>query len=144
MRHAQLRSVAHNLAASLASGIGLMIGVYETDVFGEAARSPGGTLTVDFLAGDVTQGRASAMLARAVRLYRDALPVLCAKHRVPAAAFAELTAQYQASPHSGIVVTVKDRSGKRTCTVYGGSDGQRLRTLDRDGRVRRMPVRRVS
>jgi hypothetical protein len=49
MKHAELRSIVHNVADSLASGIGLMIGVYNSDTFGEAARSPSGLITVDFL-----------------------------------------------------------------------------------------------
>ncbi len=59
MKHAVLTSVAHNIADSLASGIGLMIGVYEMDIFGEAAHSSEGFIEVDFLTG------ASACAARA-------------------------------------------------------------------------------
>lgn len=42
MKHDVLRSVAHNVAASLASGVGLLIGVHQLDVFGDARRSPRG------------------------------------------------------------------------------------------------------
>ena len=36
MKHDELRSIGHNIADSLASGCGLMIGVYDMDIFGEA------------------------------------------------------------------------------------------------------------
>lgn len=35
MKFDTLRSIGHNIADSLGSGIGLLIGVYEMDVFGE-------------------------------------------------------------------------------------------------------------
>jgi len=41
------------VADSFASGIGIPIGVYATDVFGEAEESPDGFITVDFLNGKV-------------------------------------------------------------------------------------------
>ena len=72
MKFDQLRSIGHNIADSLASGAGLMVGFYEMDVFGEAARSSEGFIEVDFLAGISSGGSASPYLARAVELYRDA------------------------------------------------------------------------
>ena len=50
-----------------------MIGQYELDVFGEAARSPEGVLTVDFLSGHCVEGMASASLARAIGLHQVTL-----------------------------------------------------------------------
>lgn len=129
MKHGELRSIAHNIADSLASGIGLLIGAYELDVFGEAARSPDRALTVDFLAGTVSGGEVSAELARAVRLYRDALPGLCAKHRTTPAAFRELAARYQASATGNrFTVTIEDQRGRRSSTGYAGTPGRRVRT----------------
>jgi hypothetical protein len=49
MKFGELTSIGHNIAHSLASGIGLMIGMYEMDVFGEAANSPEGYFLVDFI-----------------------------------------------------------------------------------------------
>ena len=48
MKHAERRAIVHNVADSLGSGIGLMIGHYEMDVYGDAQRSPEGAITVDF------------------------------------------------------------------------------------------------
>jgi hypothetical protein len=47
MKFGTLKSIGHNIAESLASGIGMMIGVYEMDVFGEAAAAPQGYIEVD-------------------------------------------------------------------------------------------------
>ncbi len=41
--------LAHNIADSLASGIGLMIGVYDSDVYAEAASSDSGAVSVNFI-----------------------------------------------------------------------------------------------
>ena len=57
MKHDQIRSVAHNIASSLASGTGLLIGMYEMNVFGEAASSPEGFIKIDFLTGTTSGGR---------------------------------------------------------------------------------------
>lgn len=76
MKHGELRAFVHNVADSLASGIGLLIGVYGTDVFGEARLSHDGSLTVDFLNGTIVEGGASKSLAAAVSLYREALAKL--------------------------------------------------------------------
>ncbi len=51
MKFDELRSIGHNIADSLASGTGLLIGIYGTDIFGEASRSPERFITVDFLTG---------------------------------------------------------------------------------------------
>jgi hypothetical protein len=87
MKHAVLASLGHNIADSFASGIGLMIGVYDMDVFGEAAASQEGFIEVDFLTGSTTGAATSASLARAISLYAEALPGLCKKHGVEATDF---------------------------------------------------------
>jgi hypothetical protein len=47
MKFDELRSIAHNIADSLASGNGFLIGVYDMHLFGEASQSPEGFMTVD-------------------------------------------------------------------------------------------------
>lgn len=49
-----LRAIAHNIVDLLGTGIDLLIGVYEMDIFGEASKSPDGFIRVDFLTGEVT------------------------------------------------------------------------------------------
>lgn len=140
MKHAQLRSVAHNIADSFACGMGFMIGVYEIDVFGEAAGSAGGAIAVDFLAGTIVEGDASGELRRAAALYRDALPGLCAKHGGSTDDFRELKVRYWSIPTGRrFAVTVEDASGRRSTTEYGGLEAQRLKVVDGHGRLRPKP-----
>jgi len=49
MKTGTLRAIAHNIADSLGSGFGLLIGVYDMNVFDEAKKSSGGVITIDFL-----------------------------------------------------------------------------------------------
>jgi hypothetical protein len=138
MKFDELRSIGHNIAHSLASGIGLLIGVYSTDVFGEAARSPEGFITVDFLAGTSVGGKPSPSLARAFELYRDALTDLCERHGTSPAIFRELTARYSVDGYGAhFVVTAEDHQGHRSVDEYVGWEGKRPKVLDRQGRVRR-------
>jgi hypothetical protein len=87
-----LGAIAYNLADSLGSGIGMLIGVCEMDAFGEAARSPEGFVRIDFFTGKVTHGVVSPSLTEAIAKYRAALPALCAKHGASIEGFRELSA----------------------------------------------------
>src|ERR1700754_245372 len=138
MKFDELRSIGHNIADSLASGVGLLVGVYEMDVFGEARRTPEHCIVVDFLSEEIIEGRASRSLAHAIALYGKALPDLCAKHRGSHAMFGELTTRYSVDAHGPrFVVTVEDHEGHRAVDEYEGVPGRRIRTLDHLGRVRR-------
>ena len=135
MKFNELRSLAHNIADSVASGIGLMVGVYEMDVFDEARRSPDGSIELDFLTGTVSGGNTSRKLARAADLYGQALPGLCARHRTTPASFRELQARYYGTGWR-YLVTVEDCTGRRATDAYEGVPGRRVRQLDMLGRVR--------
>jgi hypothetical protein len=115
MKIGTLRAIAHNIADSLGSGIGLLIGVYEMDVFGEAVRSSDRFIEVDFLSGKATHGALSPSLAGAVEKYRAALPELCVKHGASIAAdFRELSARYSVDIFDRrLEVTIEDRTGRR-------------------------------
>ncbi len=140
MKHAQLRAIVHNIADSLASGIGLMIGVYELDVFGEAARSQKGAITVDFLVGEVVGGQPSASLAHAVALYGAAFARHCASAGGRVEDVREAKAYYWTDVlQRRFTVTVTDSTGHCSSTEYAGSPGQRLKILDGLGRLRPMP-----
>src|SRR5258706_8798219 len=138
MKFDQLRSIGHNIAQSLASGVGLLVGLYELDVFGEAKRSPEGFITVDFLTGRCEGAAPSTYLADGIGRYRSALPDLCRRHDVPMSAFRVLTARYAVAHDDGhFVVTVEDEEGRRAVDEYVGVNGRRIRVLDHLGRVRR-------
>nr|WP_321359639.1 hypothetical protein [uncultured Hyphomonas sp.] len=138
-----MKSVGHNISHSLASGIGLLIGHCNMDIFGEAASSDEGFIIVDFVNGTSSGGRVSSSLAGAISAYAKALPDLCLRHGLEAGAFRKLTTRYF---NSGIrecfVVTVEDHHGRRSEDEYCGSDGTRAMVLDQQGRIR--PKRSVS
>ena len=75
MKFDELRSIGHNIADSLGSGIGFLIGggFYDMDVFGEAGRSAEGFMAIDFLTGETAGAKPSRYLARAIARYRTAL-----------------------------------------------------------------------
>ena len=138
MKFGVLKSVGHNIADSLASGIGLMIGVYEMDIFREAAAHPDGFIDVDFLSGTSSAGNASPDVARAVKLYAEALPGLCASHGIDSAAFGKLTARFSGQAlFTEFIVTVEDRQGRQSVDRYTGRPGKRVKVLDHLGRIRR-------
>ena len=129
MKYGSLKSLGHNIADSLASGIGLMIGVYEMNVFAEAASAAEGFIKVDFLNASSTGGDASSGLSRAIGLYRDALPTLCEKHGIDPNQIKTLEARYGTDPVYGphFTVTVEDSDGRRSTDQYVGVPGKRLR-----------------
>ena len=138
MKFGELRSIGHNIADSLTSGIGLLIGVYQMDVFDEALRAPEGYIEVDFLKGAVTHGVATQHLRRAIVLYTQALPSLCLKHRCSVTAFRSLTARFSVgSDGPRFDVSIEDQRGRSVTDEYIGSPGKYIRVLDANGRVRR-------
>jgi hypothetical protein len=138
MKLADLRSIGHNIADSLACGNGFLVGLYGTDIFGEARRSPERCITIDFVSGKVVSGRASRSLAGAIALYADALADLCKKHGTSHTVFRELTVRYSGDAHGRrFVVTVEDHQGRRVADEYVGIASRRIRILDGLGRVRR-------
>ncbi|PZN94214.1 MAG: hypothetical protein DCF29_25710 [Alphaproteobacteria bacterium] len=126
IKFGELRSVVHNAADSLGSGIGLMIGVYDMDIYGEAGCSPGGAIVVDFLTGKVIEGEASESLRNAVELYRTAFDQLCVRHGVEPWAFKVATASFGTDPSLGrhFTVHVEDREGRAATDRFLGSPGK--------------------
>jgi hypothetical protein len=123
-----LQSIVHNAADSLGSGIGLMIGVYEMDIYAEAGRSLDGAITVDFLTGKVIEGEASSGLQKAVALYRTGFDELCTRHGVEPWSFKVATARFGTHAALGrhFTVHVEDREGRVATDRFIGSPGRRL------------------
>ena len=136
MKHDKLRSIAHNVAYSLASGDSVMIGVFDVNVFAEARTTSKGSLTVDFLGGRVLDGETSKRLAEAVKLFREVLPSFCKTHGASIEDFREFGARYLAGS-SRFLVTIEDRRGKRSSTEYEGFSGRRALMTDGLGRIRK-------
>jgi hypothetical protein len=70
-----LRAVGHNIADSCGGGIGLLVGIYDFDVYGEACSRKDGRVTVDFLEGEAMNAVVSSSLANVIAKYRDGLQV---------------------------------------------------------------------
>jgi hypothetical protein len=110
--------------------------MYQMDVFGEAARSRDGVVTIDFLTGKATRGDVSSSLARAIKLYRKVLPKFCAKHGASLQDFTEPSVDYYGVARRRVVVTVKDRNGHQCVDEYVGWPLKRIKFVDRLGRIR--------
>lgn len=137
MKIGTLRAIAHNVADSLGSGIGMLAAVYDIDIFAEAKKSSGGIITVDFLAAKATRGKVSPALMGAIVKYHKALPDLCGKHGASIEDFKTLTASYSASPISRrIVVRIRDSIGRRCMDEYVGTPARHVKVTDRLGRIR--------
>ena len=130
MKFGELKSIGHNIADSLASGICLLIGYYEIEIYSEAVRTPEGSITVNFLDGTSTGGKPSSGLAEAIQLYSGALVDLCKRHGIDASAFKTLIAEYAVDAVYGghFTVTVEDQNGRRSTDRYVGMPGRRVRT----------------
>lgn len=129
MKFGELKSIGHNIADSLASGIGLMIGVYETDVFGEARATSAGFIEVDFLNGSTMGGTPSRTLQRAIELYRNQLESLCERHGTRRELFRVLKARYATDKVYGAFYTViiADHFGRTATDKFIGVPGRRVR-----------------
>ncbi|QKD16232.1 hypothetical protein [Mesorhizobium sp. NZP2077] len=137
MKHDDLRAIAHNIADSLASGYSALSGYYGADVFGEAATSPQSYLTVDFLAGKVTEGTASEYLSTVIARYRDVLPDFCTRNGAALSDFRQLTARFSDGRRGKhMIITVEDSRGRQSTTEYVGMPGRRIKVIDSLGRVR--------
>lgn len=138
MKIGALQSIGHNLADSVASGLGFLIGVYSMDVYGEASAMPEGYIEVDFLTGATTGGKPSSSLARALKLYSEiALPRLCETHGATLCEFRRLDVRFWPGPMYGrFEVKVEGRKGRVSTAEYEGAPGRRVKVLDHLGRLR--------
>lgn len=133
MKLGVLRSIGHNLADSFACGMGLLVGVYHIDVFGEARVSRDGVITVDFLKGVPIACEPSTTLRHAISLYGRALDDLCGRHGAKRSDFADLRVRFGVDKVRGqnFTVTVEDERGRRAEDVYVCLPGRRIRPLSK-------------
>ncbi len=129
MKLGELRSLGHNIADSLACGIGFMIGVYETNIFAEASAGEEGFITVDFIDGTTVGSPISTAAQDTICRYRDALPSLCERHRIAFSDIKALTARYGTDRAYGrhFSVYVECTKGRKATDQYIGIPGRRLR-----------------
>lgn len=133
----KIRAVGHNIADSVASGMGLMIGFYTMDVYAEVAATPEGYIDVDFLSGRTSGGLVSQSFANAVKKYQKELPSLCERHGITAQDFRRLTVRFSGQGIlRGFSVTTEDNQGRTSIDQFRGIPGKRVKILDHLGRVR--------
>ena len=128
MRFGELKSIAHNFADSISSGIGLPIGTYGYDIFGEAQASPDGYIEIDFIASRIYGGETSRVLTEALREYKKWLPTLTAKHGAEVSDFTELTVRFAVDVVRGpyFTVSMSDTQGRSDKSTYSGYGGRTL------------------
>ncbi|MGA0615863.1 hypothetical protein [Paracoccus sp. KR1-242] len=142
MKHGQLRSVAHNLADSLASGVSLITGFCDLHVYEDAMRSEGGVLTIDLLNGQVITGTPSPDLAAAVLRIPEEFDRLSRGKCLSRGECRSALAHFHANQvMHGFTLVVEDSSGRVTETDFQGVPARRVSELDHLGRVRRSAIR---
>lgn len=143
MKHAKLQAIVHNVADSLGSGISLMTGFYDLDVYTDAGNSPTKTLRLDLLGGVVMEGEARANLVAALQRVPGALLEQCKKAGVSREDFRRAEVVFRVDTvEPGFTILVEDRSGRLTETDYLGAPAKREKVLDAYGRVAPKPSRR--
>jgi hypothetical protein len=128
MKHGELVAITHNLADSMSSGIGLMIGFHPMNIYHEAAKSPDGHITIDMLTGAVTGGPVSQDLKDAFEQYRVVMPQHLARHGAEIEDFAALTIRFWVHRnHPHFRVAVCDQRGKASEADYAGNPAKRVK-----------------
>ena len=142
MKHAKMQAIVHNVADSLGSGISLMTGYYDLDVYKDAHNSPGKTLRLDLLGGVVMEGEARDNLIAALQRVPEALAAQCAKAGISWDDFHRAEVVFRIGKVGpGFTILVEDRAGKLTETDYKGSPAKREKAMDVYGRVVSKPSR---
>jgi hypothetical protein len=139
VKFAVLASIGHDLADSL-SGCSLLTGCYSLSPFEDAARSAGGFVEIDLLAGRCTRGHVSQDLSIAAAIVAsEALPRLCAKAGGSPSEFKSLLVRYRADAVEPLIeVTVENEAGRRRTDYYLTWPARRRKILDPLGRIRPM------
>lgn len=139
MKHSRLHGVAHNFADSLAGGLSFVVPNYAilTHIFAEAAANEDGYIVADFLTGKAEGAYPDGEIEHALPLFRSAFPEFCEKHGVEFTDFTAFLVRFVAGKSgNSYVITIQDRSGRRSSREYVGSAGKRAETLDELGRRR--------
>ena len=132
----KLCDTTHNFTDSLASGLGFVVGYYETNVFADAACNPDGYLVVDFLTGQLDEGNASDQLLHALPVFRNEFESFCQKPGATKSDFTEFKTRFEAGRRGNMYsITITDARGRRSSIDYKGIPGKRIKMLDDQGRI---------
>lgn len=133
-----LTAIGHNIADSVGSGVGLMVGVYSMDIYSEAASTEEGYIDVDFLTGSTFGGSTSLSLMKALKLYSKELPRFCERSGVEVIELRTLSVRFLTKNlEPTCIVTIEDQHGRFSIDEYQGIPARRVKKLDYLGRVRR-------
>ena len=142
MKHSKLQAIVHNVADSLGSGISLMTGFYDLDVYADARNSPKQILKVDLLRGVVTEGDAEVNLLAALKRVPAALMELCERAGGSWDEYRRAEVIFDGNlSRLGFTIIVEDKMGKLTETDYLGSPAKRAKAIDVYGRLIPKPSR---
>jgi len=127
MKFGNLKSFAHNVADSLASGCSFMVGYRAVDVFAEAMASENGFIEVDFLTGSTEGASVSPELAETIEAFRDSLSEHAVKNSVDLNLVSKIDVRFGTRQGIGprIRVTVADTSGRESSDWYYGWPARR-------------------
>jgi hypothetical protein len=129
MRFGELKSIAHNFADSISSGLCLPIGVgddpsgdYAYNLFEDVQASPEGYIEIDFITGALSGAKPSRRISDALVRYRHWLPELAIKHGGDASEFHQLTVRFGVDRVYGehFTVSITDGKGRSDTTIYSG------------------------
>jgi hypothetical protein len=128
VKFGNLKSLGHNIADSVACGLGFPIGFFIMNVFAEAESGEPGYIEIDFLSASTKGAAASSSLKRAIELYSQALPDLASKHGIEVKDIKTLSARFGTDPVFGrhFTVTVESTGGRSSTDRYVGITGKRM------------------
>lgn len=129
MKFGDLQSTAHNFAASFGSGMGLLVGYYQADIFKDVKIAIDNEITIDFLTGSVTKGQVSREVRGCIDAYVEALDSFCIKHGGRKADFNRFVTIYKIDKihRECFYVEIEDKNGKNSKCFYTGHNGKKIR-----------------
>ena len=121
-----------------------MTGFYELDLYGDAAKSSGGKLTVDLLNGLVIEGGPSPELAIAISRLRFHFDRLCQTAGISRDDCRAANAHFYATPtRVGFTLIIEDALGRVTETDYEGIPAHRVLERGPHGNAKPRAIRRL-
>jgi len=128
LRSRVIDSVGHSMAASIASGMGFLIGTYGMNVFAEAASDEPAFIDLDLISGALSGSAVTPSLAYALSLYRYALPAQCAKQGADLSKVKGLNVRFGTDVVYGpnFTVTSMGMDGRTSSAVFDGVTGRKL------------------
>ncbi|MCZ2496130.1 hypothetical protein GN316_05115 [Xylophilus sp. Kf1] len=128
MKPGAVTSFGHSIAASIASGMGFMIGTYRMDVFAEAASSEPGFIELDIITGVLAGNVITPSLARAFCLYREVLKKQSVRQNADLSKVKHLVLRFGTDQIYGRHFSVKSIciDGQISTAIFDGITGQKI------------------